>query len=128
MRQVVEYLQSVLEAEGIKFRIFALEPNRANLVVRITGNGSKRPILIMGHTDVVGVQPDKWFADPFSGMREEGYIYGRGTQDDKDNLTAGLMVVILLNRLGIELDRDIIFLAEEERFEVNELPNDSSPC
>jgi len=110
--EVVEYLQSVLEAEGIKFRTFALEPNRANLVVRITGNGSKRPILIMGHTDVVGVQPDKWFADPFSGMREDGYIYGRGTQDDKDNLTAGLMVVILLNRLGVELDRDVIFLAE----------------
>lgn len=110
--EVVEYLETVLEAEGIKSRTFALEPNRANLVARIKGNGSKRPILIMGHTDVVGVQPDKWFADPFSGMREDGYIYGRGTQDDKDNLTAGLMVVILLNRLGVELDRDVIFLAE----------------
>jgi acetylornithine deacetylase/succinyl-diaminopimelate desuccinylase-like protein len=66
----------------------------------------------MGHTDVVGVQEDKWFADPFSGMREDGYIYGRGTLDDKDNLTAGLMVVILLKRLGVELDRDVIFLAE----------------
>ncbi len=109
---VVEYLETALDAEGIESRVFALDPSRANLVARIKGNGSKRPILIMGHTDVVGVQPDNWFADPFSGMREDGYIYGRGTQDDKDNLTAGLMVVILLNRLGIELDRDVIFLAE----------------
>ena len=110
--EVVEYIEAVLAAEGIDSTRYALDPKRANLVARIKGNGSKSPILIMGHTDVVGVQPDKWFADPFSGMREDGYIYGRGTLDDKDNLTAGLMVAILLNRLGVELDRDVIFLAE----------------
>jgi acetylornithine deacetylase/succinyl-diaminopimelate desuccinylase-like protein len=110
--EVVEYVEAVLAAEGVESTRYALDPKRANLVARIKGNGSKLPILIMGHTDVVGVQPDKWFADPFSGMREDGYIYGRGTLDDKDNLTAGLMVVILLKRLGIELDRDVIFLAE----------------
>jgi len=110
--EVVEYIKTVLAAEGIESTMYALDPNRANLVARIKGNGSKQPILIMGHTDVVGVQPDKWFADPFSGMREDGYIYGRGTLDDKDNLTAGLMVVILLKRLGVALDRDVILLAE----------------
>ena len=76
---------------------------------------AKQPILIMGHTDVVGVQPEKWYADPFSGMREDGYIYGRGTLDDKDNVAAGMMVMILLERLGVELDRDVIFLAESGR-------------
>ncbi len=110
--RVVSYLQTVLDAEGIPYEVYALDPERANLVVRIKGNGSKRPILIMGHTDVVGVQADKWYADPFSGKREDGFIYGRGTLDDKDNLTAGLMVVMLLKRYGVELDRDIIFLAE----------------
>ena len=110
--EVVEYLENVLESEGIESHVFSLDPKRANLVARIEGNGSKRPILIMGHTDVVGVQEDKWFADPFSGIREDGYIYGRGTLDDKDNLTAGLMVMILLKRLGVPLDRDVIFLAE----------------
>lgn len=110
--EVVEYIEAVLAADGIESTRYALDPRRANLVARIKGNGSKSPILIMGHTDVVGVQPDKWFADPFSGMREDGYIYGRGTLDDKDNLTAGLMVMILLQRLGVELDRDVIFLAE----------------
>lgn len=110
--EVVRYLRVAMDAEGIESKSFALDPERANLVTRITGNGSKPPILIMGHTDVVGVQADKWFADPFSGMRKDGYIYGRGTLDDKDNVAAGLMVIILLKRLGIELDRDVIFLAE----------------
>lgn len=109
---VVEYLQAELAAEGIQSEVFALEESRGNLVARISGNGSKRPVLIMGHTDVVGVQPEKWYADPFSGNREGGFIYGRGTLDDKDNLAAGLMIVKLLKRYGVELDRDIIFLAE----------------
>ena len=110
--EVADYVKAVLDAEGIESTLYALDPDRANLVARIRGNGSKRPILIMGHTDVVGVQPEKWFADPFSGIREDGYIYGRGTLDDKDNVAAGLMVIILLKRLGVPLDRDVIFLAE----------------
>ena len=110
--EVADYVEAVLAAEGIESRLYALDPARANLVARLKGNGSKEPILIMGHTDVVGVQPDKWYADPFSGMREDGYIYGRGTLDDKDNVAAGMMVMILLERLGVQLDRDVIFLAE----------------
>jgi acetylornithine deacetylase/succinyl-diaminopimelate desuccinylase-like protein len=110
--EVAEYIKAVLAAEGIESELYALDPARANLVARHEGNGSKRPILIMGHTDVVGVQPEKWYADPFSGIRKDGYIYGRGTLDDKDNVAAGMMVMILLERLGVELDRDVIFLAE----------------
>ena len=110
--RVVEYLENVLADEGIASQRFALEPDRANLVARQRGNGSKRPILLMGHTDVVGVQRDKWYADPFSGQREDGFVYGRGTLDDKDNLAAALMVIKLLGRYGVELDRDVIFLAE----------------
>ena len=110
--RVVEYIEGVLADEGITSQRFALEPDRANLVARQRGNGSKRPILLMGHTDVVGVQPEKWYADPFSGQREDGFVYGRGTLDDKDNLAAALMVIKLLNRYNVELDRDVIFLAE----------------
>lgn len=109
---VVRYLEGVLAAEGIGSEVYALEKERANLVAKIKGNGSKRPILIMGHTDVVGVQAEKWYADPFSGMRKDGFIYGRGTLDDKDNVAAALMVMMLLKRNAVELDRDIIFLAE----------------
>ena len=110
--EVANYLKAVLAAEGIDSKLISLDPDRANLIARINGNGSKRPILIMGHTDVVGVQPDRWVEDPFSGIRKDGYIYGRGSLDDKDNVTAGLMVMLLLKRNGVELDRDIIFLAE----------------
>jgi len=110
--QVANYLQAVLTAEGIESEQYALDPERANLVARIKGNGSKRPILIMGHTDVVGVQAEKWTEEPFSGLRKDGWLYGRGSLDDKDSVAAGLMVMLMLKRNGIELDRDIIFLAE----------------
>lgn len=109
---VAEYLQEVLAAEGIESELYALDPERANLVARIKGNGSRRPILIMGHTDVVGVQADRWTQEPFSGLRKDGWLYGRGSLDDKDSVAAGLMVMIMLKRNGVQLDRDIIFLAE----------------
>jgi acetylornithine deacetylase/succinyl-diaminopimelate desuccinylase-like protein len=110
--RAVEYLKKVLEAEGIPCKIFALDPNRANLVARLKGNGSKRPLLILAHTDVVGVQPEKWPVDPFGAVMKDGYIWGRGTIDDKDKLVAMLMTMILMKRSGAALDRDLIFLAE----------------
>ena len=108
----VDYLKRVLEAEGIPVRIFASNPRRPNLVARLKGNGTKRPLLIMAHTDVVNVIPEKWTHPPFSAARVDGYIYGRGTVDDKDNVTVALMTMLLLKRLNLPLDRDVIFLAE----------------
>src|SRR5215212_8688920 len=49
--QAVDYLKQVLDKDGIPYQVFADDPKRANLVVRIRGNGNKKPILIMGHTD-----------------------------------------------------------------------------
>jgi acetylornithine deacetylase/succinyl-diaminopimelate desuccinylase-like protein len=66
----------------------------------------------MGHTDVVNVDPKKWTHGPFSATRDGGYVYGRGTIDDKDNVAAGLMAMLLLKRNNVRLDRDVIFLAE----------------
>lgn len=108
----VEYLKQVLEREGIAYQVFALDPKRPNLVARIKGNGSKRPLLILGHTDTVSIDAAKWKFPPFGATRDGGYIYGRGTVDDKDNLTAALMSMILIKRLNVPLDRDVIFLAE----------------
>lgn len=108
----VEYLKSVLEREGIETKTLGLDPKRPNLVARIRGNGKKRPVLIMGHTDVVNVDPAKWTHPPFSATRDSGYVYGRGAVDDKDNVVAGLMVMLLIKRLHVSLDRDVIFLAE----------------
>jgi acetylornithine deacetylase/succinyl-diaminopimelate desuccinylase-like protein len=106
------YLKQILEKEGIPCQLFALEPDRANLIARLKGSGAKRPLLVMGHTDVVGVQKEKWTFDPFTPTRKDGFIYARGAVDDKDNATAGLMLMILLKRLNVKLDRDVIFLAE----------------
>jgi acetylornithine deacetylase/succinyl-diaminopimelate desuccinylase-like protein len=107
-----EYLKTVLEREGIEAKIFALDAKRPNVVARLRGSGKKRPVLIMGHTDVVSVDPAKWTHPPFSATREGGYVYGRGAIDDKDNVVACLMVMLLLKRMNIALDRDVIFLAE----------------
>ena len=108
----VDYLKKVLEAEGIPTQTFAMEPNRANLVARLKGNGAKRPLLILAHTDVVGVQREKWPVDPFGAVMKDGYIWGRGTKDDKPVLVANLIVMLMLKRLNVKLDRDVIFLAE----------------
>src|SRR4249919_3236100 len=53
--RAVEYVKQVLDKEGIPYQVFAKDPSRANLVTRIKGNGKKRPILVMGHTDVVTI-------------------------------------------------------------------------
>jgi acetylornithine deacetylase/succinyl-diaminopimelate desuccinylase-like protein len=110
--KVDDYLKRVFEAEGIPVQLFALQPARANLVARIKGNGKKRPLLLMAHTDVVGVQREKWPVDPFGAVVKDGYIWGRGARDDKDKLAANLMVMLLAKRMGARLDRDLIFLAE----------------
>ena len=115
---VAEYVQKVLAKEGIDAKLFALEPGRANLVARLKGSGKQRPLLIAGHTDVVGVQREKWKTDPFEPVRQDGYIIARGASDDKNHVVAGLMTMLLLKRQKVALDRDIIFVAEagEENF------------
>src|SRR5690349_999134 len=110
--KAVDYLKRIFESEGIPVQVFALQPARANLVARIKGNGRKKPLLLLAHTDVVGVQPDKWPVPPFGAILKDGYVWGRGTADDKDKLTANLMIMLLVKRLGLHLDRDLIFLAE----------------
>jgi acetylornithine deacetylase/succinyl-diaminopimelate desuccinylase-like protein len=107
-----QYLKAILDREGISSEIFELEAGRGNIVARLKGNGKKRPLLLMGHIDVVGVERDKWTVDPFGGIVKDGYIYGRGASDDKGMVSACLEVFLLLRRLKVPLDRDVIFLAE----------------
>jgi acetylornithine deacetylase/succinyl-diaminopimelate desuccinylase-like protein len=102
----------VFDKEGIPYQVFAKDPSRANFVARLKGNGKKRPILIMGHTDVVTVDPKKWTHPPFGAVRDGGYVYGRGAVDDKDNLVAGVMLMLMLKRNNVPLERDVILLAE----------------
>ena len=109
---VAEYVKGVLEKEGIPAQIVGSDMNRPNLIARLKGSGKKRPLLVMGHSDTVTTDDTKWAHPPLSATREGGYVYGRGTIDDKDNLTAALMTMLLLKRLNVPLDRDVIFLSE----------------
>src|SRR5262245_50075775 len=110
--KITQYLKAVLDKEGIPAEIIASDPNRGNLIARLKGNGKKRPLLLAGHSDVVGVEREKWTEDPFGGAIKDGYIYGRGSYDDKDNLAVSLQIVLMLHRMKVPLDRDIILLSE----------------
>ena len=111
-RPAAEYIRDVLTAEGIPVEMLWVDPERPNVVARLEGDGSEEPLLIMAHTDVVNVDPEKWTFPPFSATVDDGYVYGRGAVDDKDNLAAGLMVMLELKRQNVPLSRDVIFLAE----------------
>jgi acetylornithine deacetylase/succinyl-diaminopimelate desuccinylase-like protein len=110
--QAANYIKTILDKEGIASEIFESAPGRGNIVARLKGNGSKRPLLLMGHLDVVGVERDKWTVDPFAAMTRDGYLYGRGARDDKAMDAANLEVFLELHRRQIPLDRDVILLAE----------------
>ena len=72
-------------------RTRTLEPCGAHL-----GSGKKRPVLLLAYTDVVAVQREKWPMDPFAAIMENGYIWGRGTTDDKGKLVSNLMQMLLM--------------------------------
>ena len=112
---LAQYLAGALESEGIETKLLIPVQDRAAVVARLRGNGSKRPVMLMAHMDVVGVERDKWSCDPFAGVVRDGYLYGRGAIDDKGMLACNLMAMLLLKRsvvdAGVELDRDVIFLA-----------------
>ena len=110
--KAAEYVKALLAKDGIDAEIFESAPGRATLVARLKGNGSKKPLLLLAHLDVVGVERDKWSFDPFSGEVKDGYLYGRGSSDDKAMDAANLEVFLQLKRQKVPLDRDVILMAE----------------
>src|ERR1700690_1672739 len=110
--KVAHYIEGVLKSEGIDSEILEPVPGRASIVARLKGNGKKRPLLIMGHEDVVPVDRSRWTVDPFAGSERGGVLYGRGASDDKAMVAANLEVFLQLKRMKVPLDRDVIFLSE----------------
>jgi acetylornithine deacetylase/succinyl-diaminopimelate desuccinylase-like protein len=106
-----EYLRTVLQGEGIDCSIVGPSPDRGTLIARLKGDGSQAPLLLMSHTDVVAVEPDRWTHDPFAADIADGYLYGRGALDMKNMVAMELMVMLLLKRSGLPLKRDVIFMA-----------------
>ena len=107
------WFKKILDQEGIENRLFEYAPGRANLWARVphTTANPKRPIILLNHMDVVTSDASHWKVPPFSAQVVEGEIYGRGAQDMKSEGLAQLVVMIMLQREKVALDRDVIFLA-----------------
>ncbi|MFQ5741750.1 MAG: M20/M25/M40 family metallo-hydrolase [Acidobacteriota bacterium] len=112
------FYREALEGAGIPVRLIWTDRDsgRVNVLARLRGSGKKRPLMLLNHMDTVPVDPTGWSVDPFSGIRKDGYIYGRGALDMKNFGITQLMSMILLKRRGIQLDRDVVFVgvADEE--------------
>jgi acetylornithine deacetylase/succinyl-diaminopimelate desuccinylase-like protein len=89
---------------------------KQNLVVRLKGTGRKRPVLLIGHLDVVEALREDWTVDPFVFLEKDGYFYGRGTQDMKDGIAIMMTALLRYRAEGYRPDRDIILAltADEE--------------
>lgn len=113
---VADYLKSVVERDGLTGQILEATPNRGNFVTRIKGTGNGRPLLLMAHADVVSVEADAWTHPPFGAEIADGMVWGRGAVDTKNLVAAELMVMLLIQRQGLTLDRDLILciFADEE--------------
>jgi len=109
--RAAEYLRALFEAEGISSEIVGPAKDRGTFIARLAGDGSAPPLLLMSHTDVVAVEPEKWTHDPFSGDIADGFIYGRGALDMKQTVTMEAMTMLLLKRTGVRLKRDVIYMA-----------------
>jgi len=111
--RAVAFYKKILDDEGIENRAFEYAPGRGDLWARIAHATStaKRPIVLLNHMDVVTSDASHWKVPPFSGEIRDGYIWGRGAQDMKDEGLAQLVVMVMLKREKVALDRDVIFLA-----------------
>jgi len=116
--RVAEYLKQIADLHGIPCELLGSDPRRLNFVARLKGSGKGgRPLLLMAHSDVVPADRGQWTVDPFSAENRGGFIYGRGTQDDKSLLAAELAVMVEIKRRNIKLGRDLILLAEADEEE-----------
>src|SRR5262245_37850391 len=98
--------------------IHVLGPNdrKKNLIVRLHGSGKRKPVLLIGHLDVVEARREDWTTDPFQFVEKDGYFYGRGTQDMKDEAAIMVATLIKFKQEGFVPDRDMILTltADEE--------------
>ncbi|EJL24219.1 M20/M25/M40 family metallo-hydrolase [Novosphingobium sp. AP12] len=114
-RAIAKYLQDYFAKLGVKSEI-VLAPNgkAAHFILRLKGDGSRKPVLIAAHSDVVPVDQSRWSVPAFGGIVKDGYVWGRGALDNKANLTTFSLAVARLVRNKVPLARDVILLAEAD--------------
>jgi acetylornithine deacetylase/succinyl-diaminopimelate desuccinylase-like protein len=115
--------QRLLAAGFPEKDVIVAGPNerKKNLVVRYHGSGQKKPILFIGHLDVVEARREDWSVDPFQFIEKDGFFYGRGTQDMKEGDAILVESFLRLKREGFVPDRDLILAltADEEGGDYN---------
>lgn len=115
---LAKWIHETFTAEGIESEVLVTAPNRGTVIARISGEGTAKPVMLLAHMDVVGVERDKWSHDPFGGVVEDGYLYGRGAIDDKGMLAANVMAMLVIHRdvvaKRLKLERDILFVATSD--------------
>ena len=115
-----EAMAAHLIAEGFPaedVQVLGPSGKKGNLIARFRGRDvGRKPMLLMAHIDVVEADPADWTLDPFTFTEQDGYFYGRGTTDDKDEAAIHIANLIRLKREGFQPDRDIIvaLTADEE--------------
>lgn len=111
-----QFFGEIFAKEGIEYRILESAPGRGNIWARVRGDGSKRPVILLNHLDVVPAYSDAWTSPPFGAIERDGFIVGRGALDMKSLAIAQLMVMLRVKRERVALSRDLIFLgtADEE--------------
>lgn len=110
-----KFVAGILQQNGIPSEVYESAPGRGILIARLSSSAvpdPSRALLLMAHLDVVGVDRSKWQVDPFGGIIQNGYLYGRGSIDDKSTVIANVAVLIALKRANVHLNRDVILLAE----------------
>ena len=113
--KMAEYLATLFRPLGFEVDIFPTpEAGKSHFMARLRGDGSKKPILLAAHADVVGVEREKWSMDPFAGVIKDGYVYGRGAIDFKGGLAVFAQAVMMLAKNKVPLARDVIFLSEAD--------------
>jgi acetylornithine deacetylase/succinyl-diaminopimelate desuccinylase-like protein len=114
-RRIADVLAPRFKALGFDVQIIPTpDSGKAHFIARLKGDGSKRPILLAAHADVVGVEREKWSLDPFAGEVKDGHVYGRGAIDFKGGMAVFARAVMMLAERKIPLARDVIFIAEAD--------------
>lgn len=108
--RAVDFIASILDAEGILWQSAESAPGRGNLWARIEG-GDEPALILLQHTDVVPADPEYWSTDPLSGEIRDGFLWGRGALDMKNTGISQLATFVHLKRAGRSLNRDVILLA-----------------
>lgn len=107
--RAVKILAERLKKEGIAFEITEFAPGRQNIIARLKGNGSLKPVMVIAHIDVVGTAGQAWsVSNPHTVTEKDGKLIGRGVSDDLGMATAAIETLALIKKSGVELKRDII--------------------